>query len=38
MYGLHQEDWIAHDVLVKHLDPYGYHPLRKKTEYGTHNS
>ena len=26
MYGLPQSGRITHDALVKHLEPYGYHP------------
>ena len=29
MYGIQQVGRIAHYALVKHLEPYGYHPLRK---------
>ena len=29
MYGLLQAGRIAHDAIVKHLDPYEYHPSRK---------
>ena len=25
---------IAHDSLLKHLEPYGYHPSRKTPDYG----
>ena len=30
MYGLPKVGQIAHDALVKQLDPYGYHPSSQK--------
>ena len=38
MYGLPQAGRISHDALVKHLDPYGYHPSRKKRGPWKHKS
>ena len=29
MYGLPQAGCIAHDALLKHLQPYGYHPIKQ---------
>ena len=37
VYGLPQAGQIAHDDLVKHLEPYGYGPSRK-TRYYVHTS
>ena len=34
MYGLPQAGRIAHNSLVKHLDPYGCHHSRKENDYG----
>ena len=34
MYGIPQAVLIANDVLVKNLEPYGYHPSIKKPYYG----
>ena len=34
MYGTPQSGRIAHDALVKHLEPYGYYPSRTPPEYG----
>ena len=34
MYRLPQSGRIAHDALLKHLDPYGYYPSRKNPYYG----
>ena len=38
MYGLPQEGRISHDVLLKHLEPYGYHPSIKNLGLWKHNS
>ena len=38
MYGLPKPGQIAHDGLVKHLEPYGYRPSRKTLGLWTHNS
>ena len=38
MYGLTQAGQIAHDALVKHLEPYGYHPSSKNPVLWKHNS
>ena len=35
--GLPQAGQIAHDALVKHLEPYGYHPSSKTLGLWTHN-
>ena len=37
MYGLPQAGRIAYDSLVKHLDPYGYHPSSKNPRLQKHN-
>ena len=38
MYGLPQAGRVSHDILVKQLDPYGYHPSGKNPVPWTHNS
>ena len=38
MYGLPQSVRIIHNVLVKHLNPYGYHPSRKTIGLWKHNN
>ena len=38
MYGTPQAGRIAHDALVKHLEPYGYHPSSKHARLWTYNS
>ena len=38
MYGLPQAGRIAHDALLKNLEPYGYHPSRKPLVLWKHNS
>ena len=38
MYGLPQLGRIAHDALVQHLEPYGYHPSRKPPGLWTQDS
>ena len=38
MYGLLQAGRIAHDELVKHLDPYGCNPSRKPQGIWTHKN
>ena len=37
MYGLPQAGRIAHDDLVKHLQPYGYRPSSKTLGLWTHD-
>ena len=37
MYGLPQAVRISHDALVKHLEPYGYHPSSQKPGLWKHN-
>ena len=37
MYGLPQAGRISNDALVKHLEPYGYHPSRKTLGLWIHN-
>ena len=37
MYGFPQVVRIAHNALVKHLDPYGYHPLIKYPGLSLHD-
>ena len=34
MYGIPQAGRIAHGALLKHLEPYEYHPSRKTPDYG----
>ena len=38
MYRLPQEGRIAHDALVKHLEPYGYHPSSKPPRLWRHKN
>ena len=38
MYGIPQAGWIAHDDLVKRLEPYRYHTSSKNTGLWKHNS
>ena len=38
IYGLPQSGQITHDALVKHLEPYGYHPSSKTPGLWKHNS
>ena len=38
MYVLPQSVHIAHDALLKHLDPYEYHPSIKNPVLWKHNS
>ena len=38
MYGLPQSRRIAHDAMLKHLEPYGYHPSCKNPGLWKHNS
>ena len=38
MYELPQTGRMAHDALVKHLEPYGYHPSSKTPRIWKHNS
>ena len=38
MHGIPQSGRISYDVLVKHLDTYGYHPSSKTTGLRKHNS
>ena len=38
IYGPPQAERIAHDVLLKNLEPYGYHPSSKNTGLWKHNS
>ena len=37
MYELPQTGRISHDALLKHLDPYGYHPSSKPPGLWKHN-
>ena len=37
MYGLPQAVQISYDAMLKHLDPYGYHPSSKKSGLWKHN-
>ena len=34
MYGIPQAGGTAHDALVKHLEPYGYHTSTPPPDYG----
>ena len=38
IYGIPQAGRIAQDSLVKHMEPYGYHPESKTAGIWTHNS
>ena len=38
MYGPPQEGRTAHEALVKHLEPYGYHPSIKTPGLCTHKN
>ena len=38
MYGTPKAGRIAHDDIVKHLEPYGYRPSSKTLELWTHES
>ena len=38
MYGIPKEGRIAHDTLLKHLEPYVYHPSSKNPELWKLNS
>ena len=38
MYGFPQTGWVVHYTRVKHLEPYGYYPSRKKLGLWKHNS
>ena len=38
MYGLPQAGRIAHEALLKHLEPYVYHPSSKNPVLWKHNS
>ena len=38
MYGLPQSVQIENDTLVKHAEPYGYHPRIKTLVVWTHNN
>ena len=38
MYGPPQSGSIEHDTMLKHLEPYGYHPLRNNPGVWKHNS
>ena len=38
MYVLPQAGQVAHDDLVKHLEPYGYHPSNKTMGLWTHKN
>ena len=38
MYGLPQAGKIAHDALLKHREPYGYHPSSNPPGLWKHNS
>ena len=38
IYGLPQAGRVAHDALVKHVEPYGYCPSSKTTGLWTHKN
>ena len=38
VYGISQEGQIAHSALVRHLEPYGYHPSSNNPGLWTHTS
>ena len=38
MYGLKQAGIIANQELVKHMDPFGYHPVKHTPGLWVHNS